>query len=443
MKERRVVLNRQYQNTAAEAIREFEQLAVGSGEPVQLLFPIEYVVSTVRQGLGELIRRVGVMFACAVMEEEVERRVGAKSQPNQARNAYRWGTEKGYCIVDGQRIPLPRPRIRSVDGSEIRLGSYELFQKAPLMEETVWLKIMQGLTMRSYKDVVKQFGEAYGMEKSTISEYFIEASRKKLEILMSRSFSGLEMPVMIVDGTIFRQENLVVAIGIDAFGNKHVLGLQQGATENVEVVTSLLEDLQSRGIDFNQPRLYVLDGNQALRRAIVKFAGQAAFIQRCQVHKIRNVTRHLPESRAMAVKFRMRAAYNCTGLAEAREALENLHDELMEVNTCAARSLAEGLDQTLMVHQLGITGVLRQTLSSTNAIESSFSVVEGICNQVKRWQGSDHRLRWVGSSLMYLQGRWNRLHGYKQMPGLIRSLRCNYQARLQDNQPKQKKAAAA
>lgn len=436
-------MNRQYQNTAGEAIREFEQLAVEGGEPIQLLFPVEDVVTTVRQGLGELMRRVGVMFACAVMEEEVARRVGTKSQPNQERQAYRWGTEKGYCIVDGQRIPLPRPRIRTVNGTELRLGSYELFQKAMLMEETVWLKIMQGLTMRSYKEVVQQFAAAYGIEKSSISEHFIEASRKKLEQLMSRSFSGLEIVVIIVDGTIFRHENLVVAIGIDAFGHKHVLGLQQGATENVEVVGALLQDLQGRGVDFNKPRLYVLDGNKALRRAVVKFAGDAAFVQRCQVHKIRNVTRHLPEGRALMVKYRMRAAYNCTDLAEAKEGLLRIHDELMDVNTCAARSLAEGLDETLTVHLLGVHGTLRQTLSSTNSIESSFSVVEGICQQVKRWQGSDHRLRWVGSALIYLESRWNRLHGYRRIPDLIRSLRCNYEARLAERQSRQRKATAA
>ncbi|HET7108782.1 MAG TPA: transposase [Candidatus Acidoferrum sp.] len=298
--------------------------------------------------------------------------------------------------------------------------------------------------MRSYKDVLRDFADAYGIEKSTISDHFISASRKKLEKLLSRSLQDLPLAAVIVDGTIFKREDLVVALGVDAFGHKHVLGLQQGATENVEVVGGLFGDLQRRGLDFNQPRLYVIDGNAALRRTIEKYAGAAAFVQRCQVHKIRNVSRHLPEGRAHAVKFQMRASYSATDYEEAKEALLKLHDHLMTVNVSAARSLAEGLEDTLTVHRLGVTGLLRQSLSCTNGIESSFSVVERICEQVKRWQGGDHRLRWVASSLLYLEGRWNRLQGHKQMPQLVQSLRRHYEARLREPvRGKSKKRAVA
>ncbi len=201
------------------------------------------------------------------MESEVEQVVGQRSQPNQNRGAYRWGSESGFCVIDGQRVPIQRPRVRSrAQNKEIALGSYELFQRASLMEETVWHKIMYGLSMRSYKEVVQQFADAYGLEKSTISDHFIEASRVKLEQLMKRSLANLALVAMLIDGTAFKGENLIVAVGIDRTGRKIVLGLRQGATENAIVVGELLGELAERGVDFNTPRLYVMDGSKAIRR---------------------------------------------------------------------------------------------------------------------------------------------------------------------------------
>jgi putative transposase len=163
---------------------------------------------------------------------------------------------------------------------------------------------------------------------------------------------------------------------------------------------------------------------------VISFAGDAAFIQRCQVHKIRNVVEYLPEAQRPGVKFRMRAAYLKPEIVDARNALYKLHDELMELNPSAAGSLAEGLDETLTVAELRLTPRLRQTLSSTNAIESSFSVVGKICTQVKRWQGSDHRLRWVASALLFAESRWNKLQGYRHMPVLVNALELAHQLRI-------------
>ncbi len=155
---------------------------------------------------------------------------------------------------------------------------------------------MRGLSMRDYKLVLQQFMDAYGLEKSTIGERFVEASRKKLEALMTRSLQHLQICALLVDGTIFKGQHLIVAIGIDAFGHKRVLGLVQGATENAKVVSGLFDHLCERGLDFGQPRLYLIDGSRALRAAIERHAGEAAFIQRCQVHKIRNILAYVPET---------------------------------------------------------------------------------------------------------------------------------------------------
>lgn len=423
-------MKRQYQISKKIAAERFQRWAEANPVPIQLTFPTAGIAELAQQSLGDLLRSVGKVFIQTVMENEVIDLVGARSQPSADRSAYRWGSESGFCIIDGQRVPIDRPRVRSrPHNREIPLGSYELFQRASLVQETVWQKIMFGLTMRSYKEVVQQFCDAYGLEKSTISEHFIEASRRKLEELMKRSLADVSLTVMLIDGTVFKGQSLVVALGVDRLGNKIVLALRQGATENAAVVSGLLGELAERGVDFNQPRLYLVDGSKAIRAAIRSFAGDAAFVQRCQVHKIRNVTEYLPEAQRHAVKFKMRAAYLLPEAADARQALYRLHDELMEANPSAAGSLMEGLEETLTISELRLTPRLRRTLASTNAIESGFSTVAKICTQVKRWQGRDHRLRWVASSLLFAESKWSKVFGYRHMPMLVHALDAAYRLR--------------
>lgn len=424
-------MRKEYQISKQRAAEKFKSWAAENKVPLQFTFQTADIAELAQGSLGDLLRTVGKIFIETVMETEVAALVGQKSKPNQSRQAYRWGTESGYCVVDGQRVPIDRPRVRNrQNDQEIPLGSYELFQRASLIHETVWHKIMHGLTMRTYKEVVQQFSEAYGLEKSTTSEHFVEASRLKLEQLNQRSLAHVPLAVMVIDGTIFKGECLIVAIGIDRMGNKVLLGIRQGSTENATVVGELMGELVERGVKFDEPRLYVVDGSKAIRRAILNYAGDAAFIQRCQVHKIRNVTEHLPEAKRPAVKFRMRAAYQMNEAADAKLALMKLHDELLQENPSAAASLAEGLDETLTTLELRVPPRLNRSLSSTNGIESSFSVVERICDQVKRWQGSDHRLRWVASALLFVETRWNKLQGYRHMPVLVNAMFAAYKIRL-------------
>jgi putative transposase len=397
--------------------------------PVQIALPMAEVLSCLEQGLGELVRKVGRLFIESVLEAEAEQIAGPRSCRRQERHAYRWGSEQGYCMVDGQRVPIARPRLRECGGNEVPLASYQLFQQTSMAEETVWSNVMRGLSMRNYKEVLQQFADAYGLQKSTISEQFIAASRKKLDALMNRSLAQLSLCALVIDGTIFKGQHLVVAIGIDMLGHKIVLGLIQGATENAAVVSGLLDQLAARGLDFTQPRLYLLDGSKAIRAAIVRHAGDAAFFQRCQVHKIRNVLEYLPPLCHHRIEFALRRAYSFDDPDDARQALYEVHNRLAQMNPSAAASLMEGFDDTLMVHELGVHARLRRSLTSTNGIESSFSVVGKICKQVKRWQGSDHRLRWVASAMLYAESRWNRLHGYRHLPLLLHNLQKAYEVR--------------
>jgi putative transposase len=203
-------VKKSYQIETQRAVEQFKEWANGDVDPIQLTFPTADIVQLAQQGLGELLRHVGKLFIENVLESEVEQIAGKRSQPDATRTGYRWGTERGYVMIEGQKVPIEKPRVRSRQHErEIILGSYELFQRASLIEETVWQKIMYGLTMRSYKEVVQQFADAYGLEKSSISEHFIEASRKKLEQLMMRSLQGLSLCAIFIDGTVFKGEHLI------------------------------------------------------------------------------------------------------------------------------------------------------------------------------------------------------------------------------------------
>src|ERR1700757_5443719 len=205
-------------------------------------------------------------------------------------------------------------------------------------------------------------------------------------------------------------------------GGKTILGIRQGATENATVVGELLGDLLERGLDFTEPRLYVLDGAKALSAAVKKHAGESAAIQRCQVHKRRNVLDHLTDEQKPAVARKLNAAYALEHHAAAKQALHALHRELMDLNPSAARSLGEGMEETLTVHRLHVPMQLRKTLASANVIESAFSIVERVCRNVKRWHGGDQRERWVGSGLLVAQKQFRRITGDKQIPALLREL---------------------
>jgi len=401
------------------AVEKFRRLFSENPGVIQLMLPMTEVAGLLQQGLGELVREAGLQLMMLIMEEEVRGLVGERSQPQAERALYRWGREGGYGVIDGQKVKIRRVRVRGRSGGEYRLGSYALFQRS---SPRVWDHLMRGLTTRNYGGVVKEFREAYGVEKSAVSEQFIEASREKLRELMERRLEKLDLFAILIDGTEFKGHHLVVALGINKDGHKTVLGLREGATENATVVSELLSDLVGRGLDFSVPRLYVLDGGKALEAAVRRHAGQAAVVQRCQLHKRRNVIEHLPEEHRESVERKLKNAYGMFEYEEAKRALGKLHHELMHLNPSAARSLEEGLEETLTVHRLGVPETLRRTLASTNLIESAFSVVETVCRNVKRWRPGDQAERWVGSGLLFAESKFRRVRGYREIPAVVERL---------------------
>lgn len=415
-------MKKPYQIESRRAVKQLEAMAADGNPAVQMVLPLAEMVGWLRQGVGELIRQAGLRLMDLLMQEEVRELVGERSQRQAERTANRWGSERGYCIVMGQKVAVERPRVRTTDDQEVRLGSYELFHRGEPLTETVWEKLMLGLSTRKYGQAVREFTDAYGLEKSAVSEHFIEASRAKLQEMMERRLDKTRLCALLVDATPFAGQQLVVAMGISQDGRKMILGLRQGATENATVVGELLGDLVNRGLDFSEPRLYILDGGKALTAAVKKHAGESAAIQRCQVHKRRNVLDHLTDEQKPVVAKRLNAAYALEDHAAAKQALNTLHRELMDLNPSAARSLGEGMEETLTVHRLRVPMQLRKTLASTNVIESAFSIVEQVCKNVKRWHGGDQRERWVGSGLLVAQNQFRKVTGHKQIPALLREL---------------------
>lgn len=429
-------MKKRYQIDREQAVRRFRERAETGEQELQLHLPVKEVAAALQEGVGHLMRQAGLELMQLIMEDEVRNMAGERYQRREPEQPFRWGRERGFLVVDGQKVPIERPRLRSEDGREQPLGSYEMFRRSEPLDSAVWDKLMLGLSTRNYSKAVRSFAASYGIEKSAVSEHFVRVSGQKLRELLERPLGKLTLCVIYLDGIEFKGQHLVAALGVNVDGAKTVLGLRQGASENATVVGELLEDLLARGVDFSVPMLYVLDGAKALTKAVRKHAGAQALVQRCQLHKRRNVTGHLPEQYRAAVERKMTNAYAMAGYADAKKALEALHRELMDLNPSAARSLAEGMEETLTVHRLGLEGWLRSTLATTNPIESAFSTVDRICRRVKRWRGGDHRERWVGAGLWLAERSFRRVKGYKQLPLLLAQL-----AKLNTPPPAQARAA--
>jgi transposase-like protein len=265
----------------------------------------------------------------------------------------------------------------------------------------------------------------------------VALSEEQLLQWLSGPLGTLDLPVVMIDGIHFRDRVILVVLGIDAQGNKHVLGLREGSTESTRVVRSLLSDLIERGLDADRARLWVIDGGKALRRAIVECFGATALIQRCQEHKRRNVIEHLPEELHVGVGRAMRDAWDGADAELAKKQLQRLATSLQSSHPGAAASLREGLEETLTVQTLGITGALYRTLRTTNPIENLNGSIAHYTRNVKRWRDGQMTLRWVASAFSDAKDRFRKLRGYRDMRHLIVAL----QKRIAVDQPAQLKAA--
>jgi transposase-like protein len=412
---------KKYQTRARKSNRKFEVLG-GKEVAVRLPLPLVEVWEQLQPEVEHLTGLAGLKIIRAVIEDEVRRRVGPRYQPDAESNCVRWGQQPGYVVFAGQKVAVERPRVRTREGEEVPLDSYERLQHDGRRQRAVREGIVAGLTSRNYHRAVQSVLDGYGIEKSSVSRQFVAASAAELKKLCEKKLDDLDLVAILIDGIHLGKQVLVVALGIETIGEKHVLGLWQGATENTTVVKELLEDLVARGLKQDRRHLFVIDGAKALRAAVQRVFGERAEVQRCQIHKRRNVKEHLPKSVQGDIDRRIRNAYAMAGYAEAKTELEKIFRQLERINPSAAHSLEEGLEETLTVHRLGVGTLLRRTLSSTNPIESCLSTVERVARNVKRWRVGDHALRWTATGLLEAEKKFRRVKGYRELEILQRKL---------------------
>jgi len=398
-----------------------------SGEvvlPARVQEALGQLVGSAKEGLLALSVGVGLGVLAELLEEEVVEVVGAKGKHNPDRVAVRHGHESGEVTLGGRRIRVERPRVRSADGrGEVRLQTYEHFADRDLLSRVVLERMLAGVSTRRYQRTAEPVGgeieqEARSTSRSAVSRTFVERTRRALGELMSRRLDDVRLAVLMLDGLELQGRTNVVALGITTEGVKIPLGLWEGSTENATVATALLSDLVERGLDPEQGILFVIDGAKALRKAIRAVFAEAP-VQRCVRHKERNVLDHLPERDRPAVKQRLRRAWALEDHARALEQLRLLARELERSYPGAASSLREGMEETLTLTRLGVTGSLKRTLESTNPCESMLEIVRRTQRNVKRWSSGEMALRWTAAGMLEAERQFRRIIGYRDLATLV------------------------
>jgi putative transposase len=390
---------------------------------IQLPLDRDEVLAWMQDSLDSLATQVGLLVATNLLEDEVTRLCGARYQHQPGRTHTRYGRQGGVVIMAGQKLPIERPRVRHADGgSEVPPETYTRLQSFDAMPQASLRRMVRGVSTSDYEQVIDTACDGFGVGKSSVSRNFVRASAADVQALAERRFEGTHFPVVMIDGVEYAGETMIVAMGITEDGTKRILGLRQGATENAQVCTALLEDLVQRGLDTNRPTLLVLDGSKALHAAVKHIWGKNAVIQRCQIHKTRNIKAHVPEKHWPELERRLSEAYHETDYDKAKRSLEGTAAWLARINPDAAASLREGLEETLTVIKLGVPGALRRSLATTNPIESALSVTRRVTGRVTRWRDGDMRSRWCVAGLLRAESKFRRLKGHRGMPTLLKAL---------------------
>jgi len=395
----------------------------GKARQIQLLLDPDEMVAMLQDSVTDFATEVGLKVARLLLDDEVEQRCGSRYERVAERTVTRYGRQRGMVVIAGQKLPIERPRVRYTQRcGEAELENYARLQSPEAMPQAVLKRLVRGVSCRDYEGVVDLAREGFGVNKSSVSRSFVKASAKEVRQLAERRFDGIRFPVIYIDGVQYAGETMICALGITEDGQKRLLGVRQGATENAAVCTALLEDLCGRGLDTSSPTLLVLDGAKALHAAAKRVWGRNALIQRCQVHKKRNVQEHLPQKHWPELSRQLAAAYHATDYQEALKGLKTTARWLERLNPDAAASLREGMEETLTVVRLGVPELLRRTLATTNPIESAFSVAENVTSRVKRWRDGDMRKRWCTAGLLRAESKFRRVKGYRHMPQLLKAL---------------------
>jgi putative transposase len=389
----------------------------------QLLLP--RAVLDTRLALRDFLLAAGLKEFREVLEEDRTLLCGPKGRFQDERVAYRHGHDEGVLVLGGRKVRVPKPRARRVGGKELELPHWRHFSQEDPLSERVQQQILLGVSTRGYADSL----EALPIElpetatrRSSVSRRFVARTARAVEAFLSRPLGETDVPVLQIDGVVLDEHLLLTAQGIDANGRKQVLGVTEGSSESEEVAKTLFRNLIARGLVVERARLFVIDGGKGVRKAIRSVFGAWALIQRCQVHKMRNVLEHLPERQKAWVRAAIRRAWSANMVARAREQLRTLAAQLRADHPGASGSIEEGLDETLTVIALGVVGSLHLTLRSTNPIENMQGTIRRVTRNVKRWRDGSMVLRWVVTALMEAERKFRRVKGYSDMPQLLAAL---------------------
>ena len=364
----------------------------------------------VKMSLIQELIPLGLKAVTEELQLEVKRLTGERYERG-GDNA-RWGKQNGSVYLRDQKLPIQVPRVRNaVTNQEVPLQSYQRLQEPFAGDEQTVLKLLHGLSTHKYSQSAALASEAFGISPSNLSKRFKQQTTKTLKQFYNRSLKEYDIVGIFIDGKRYAEDGLMVAMGITIDGTKVFLGIESSHSENAKAIEQWLSRLIERGLKFEQGILFIIDGSKGIRKAVKARFGHHAFIQRCQWHKRENVTSYLDDTQKALCQRRMKEAYAQTTYKEAENELKKIYQELLNVNESAANSLAEGLEETLTLHQLGLSPELSKSLNSTNCIESVMSQLGQYTDKVDRWHNNWQVLRWTAAGLMDIEPKLNKIQG--------------------------------
>lgn len=393
----------------------------------QLVLPLIAGIESTKQGLMQFVHQMGMTALHELLSIEAASIAGPKGRHAAARTHNHWGTARTVLPFGGRHVVVERPRVRRRGGGEVELPSVEAFRAADALSVRVAEQIVLGVSTRGYARSLEPVPQELGARstaKSSVSRHLVERTTEKLTEFLTRDLGKLDVVAMFLDGIEVAQKSVILALGVTTDGTKVALGLWSGSTENAVVATALVQNLVDRNLHVQDRVLFVVDGGKGILKALRDVFGDRAVIQRCQLHKMRNVTDHLDKARRPYVLRQMREAYKAKSAQLAKKQLQQLTSWLEKNGEDgAAASLREGLDETLTVLRMDLPPTLRRTFATTNAIENMNGTLRRVCRNVKRWRGESMIRRWIALGVVEAQRKFRRVKGHLQMPLLVAVLR--------------------